>query len=152
MNACELVRRLWALFQERRWAEAQALLAPDAHCDWPCTRERFLGAQAVIGVNATYPEGWSIHLLELQAMPDGRVHSLVRVDHGGAQFYANSFFVVAEGQIQSIHEYWADVQEAPAWRRECPGGMPGRTALALDVRTGLSLALDPAAPMFDGAR
>jgi len=144
MNASELVRRLWALFQARRWAEAQALLAPDAMCDWPGTGERFLGAQAFIGVNAAYPEGWSIHLLELNELPDGRVHSLVRVDHGAARFYANSFFAVAAGQIQFVQDYWTDVQEAPPWRREFPGGLPGRTALPFDTRHGLPLTLEPA--------
>ncbi|MBV8125875.1 MAG: nuclear transport factor 2 family protein [Burkholderiaceae bacterium] len=152
MNASEQVRRLWALFQARRWTEAQALLAPDAVCDWPGTLERFQGAQAFIGVNAAYPEGWTIHLLELQALFDGRVHSLVRVDHGPAQFLANSFFVVAAGQIQSVQEYWTDVQEAPAWRREFPGGMPGRAVLPVDVRPGLSLELEPLGLPTDAAK
>ncbi|HLO94270.1 MAG TPA: hypothetical protein VK195_08130, partial [Burkholderiaceae bacterium] len=113
-EAVALVQRFWALYQARRWADAQALLAPPAECLWWATQERFRGADAVVHVNAVYPEGWTLHLLDLQPLPDGRVLSLVRVDQDGHSFYANSYFHVREGLIQQIDEYWSDVQAAPA--------------------------------------
>ena len=139
VSELQLVQRFWALYQARRWQEAQALLRPEVQCHWWATRERFCGAAAVVHVNAVYPEGWSIRLLELNRLADGRVHSLVRVDHGESVFYANSFFVLESGRIAQLDEYWSDVQPAPAWRSA--GALPGLRALAPDERPGIDLAL-----------
>lgn len=151
-SSLELVRRFWALYQARRWNEAMALLSPEASCLWWATAERFEGAAAIVHVNAVYPEGWTIHLLELNRLigtddpassaslaPVQRVHSLVRVDQDGRSFYANSFFTVKAGKIHAIEEYWADTQAPPAWRR--PEALPGLTAMKPDHREGLSLHL-----------
>jgi hypothetical protein len=143
-----LVQRFWALYQAREWGAVQALLHPEAHCQWWATAERFEGAAAVVHVNAVYPEGWTIHLLELNALGTGgqasadaqsrrRVHSLVRVDHGAQSFYANSFFSLERDLIVSIDEYWSDTQAAPAWRQN--GSLPGLIPMAVDQRQGLSL-------------
>jgi len=129
------IHRFWALIEARRWDEVRALLSPAAQATWWVTRERFDGAAAFVRVNAVYPEGWALRLLECNALADGRVHSLVRVDHGEASFYANSFFTLAAGLIVRIDEYWSDVQAAPSWRE----GLPGRAALTVDTRTGLPL-------------
>lgn len=137
-----LVRRFWALYQARRRPEAQALLNPQACCNWWSTRERFIGAEAVVHVNAVYPEGWMIRLLALETLGAGRVHSLVRVDHGAAAFYANSFFALQDGLITGIDEYWADVQAPPRWRT--PQVLPGLQLLPADTRQGLDLRLDEA--------
>lgn len=138
-----LVRRFWALYQARRWAEAEALLAPAAQCLWWATRERFVGAAAIVHVNAVYPEGWTIHLLELNALAPAegreRIHSLVRVEQDGRSFYANSFFVIDGAQIVAIDEYWSDQQPAPAWRT--PEQLPGMAWLTDDARPGLDLSL-----------
>ncbi|MDT9001016.1 hypothetical protein RQP53_17190 [Paucibacter sp. APW11] len=143
LNPAEaLVRRFWALYQARRWAEAQALLAEQAVCDWPATLERYVGAAEVVHVNAVYPEGWSIHLLELNTLTDGRVHALVRVDQGEASFYANGFYRVSGDRIAGLSEYWSDVQPAPAWRRDPSAPLPGQQRLPRDERQGLDLALD----------
>lgn len=139
-----LVQRYWAQIQARRWAQAQALLAPTAVCTWWATRERFEGAASIIHVNAVYPEGWSLCLLELQPLPDGRVLSLLRVDHDGHSFYATSFFALENGQIRAIDEYWCDVQAAPDWRVAQP--LPGCRPLAGDTRPGLALSIEVAEP------
>jgi len=140
--ASTLLHRFWALFQARRWAEAQTLLAPEAHCQWWATRECFDGAGAVVHVNAVYPEGWQIFLLELTELPDGRVLSLLRVDHGGGSHYANSYARVEGGRIQSLDEYWSDTQPPPAWRCDPAQPLPGRREMPFDTRTGLPLTLD----------
>ena len=137
----ELVRRFWALYQDRRWCEVHTLLSPEAQCRWWATRECFEGAAAVVHVNAIYPEGWTIHLLELNPLADGRLHSLVRVDQDGRSFYANSFFTLEPGgeSIAEIDEYWADLQAAPDWRRG--GRLPGLVTMGVDRRPGLDLHL-----------
>lgn len=134
-----LVRRFWALYQARRWSDAQALLHPEAHCNWWATAERFQGAAAIVHVNAIYPEGWVLHVLELNPLGAGRVHSLVRVEQGGQVFYANSFFQLKQGLIQSLDEYWSDQAPAPSWRLD--GQLPGLQKLGPDLRAGLSLDL-----------
>ncbi len=137
-----LVRRYWSLIQARRWADVRALLATDAQCLWPVTRERFAGAAAIAHVNAVYPEGWVIRLLELNALADGRVHSLVRVDQGVASFYANSFFTFTAERIAAIEEFWADVQPPPAWRLDTNNPLPGHEHMLIDRRAGLDLSIE----------
>lgn len=149
-SGLSLVRRFWALYQARQWSAAQALLHPQAVCRWWATAERFDGAEAIVHVNAVYPEGWTIHLLALHHLdgehhqiepnPMQRVHSLVRVNHGEKAFYANSFFNLAQGLIVEIDEYWTDAQPAPDWRLD--GSLPGLTSMGADRRPGLLLAPD----------
>ena len=106
-------------------------------CRWWATGECFEGAAAVVKVNAVYPEGWTIHLLELHALAPERVLSLVRVEQAGVAFWAHSHFRVDEAGIASIDEYWSDQAEAPSWRQGLGQRMPA------DDRPGLPL--DPAA-------
>jgi hypothetical protein len=129
----ELVRSLWALFQARRWQDARALFAGDAVCHWWSSGEQFIGADAIIHVNAVYPEGWQIHLIEVNALADGRVHSIVRVTlQGGPTVFANSLFSVRDGLIAAVDEYWSTIEPPPAWRSE--GGLPGWCQLPEDTR------------------
>lgn len=128
----DVVRRLWALFQARDWAGAEALLAPQARCIWWATNEQFDGAPAIVHVNAVYPEGWTIHLIEVNSLADGRVHSLVRVTMAdGPTVYANSFFILQGGLITDVQEYWSTVELPPAWRE---AGLQGQTRLPADGR------------------
>jgi ketosteroid isomerase-like protein len=118
-----LVRALWQRFEARDWPGARQLLAADAVMTWVCTAERFRGGDAIIAVNAAYPEGWSIHPIECRPLDDGRILSLVRVDHPPHRFFATSLIRVAEGTITEIEEYWATAEDPPAWRHA--GSLPG---------------------------
>jgi ketosteroid isomerase-like protein len=115
-NDSAVVRTLWQRFEQRDWSEARLLLAGDAVMTWVCTAERFTGGDAVIAVNAAYPEGWSIHVLDVATLGDGRILSLVRVEHPPQRFFATSLFRVAGGLIREIEEYWATAEPPPAWR------------------------------------
>ena len=101
------VRALWAAFQARDWAAARALLHDDLQAVWWTSGERFAGADAFIEVNARYPEGWTIHLVDVAMLHDGRVMSVVRVDQPPQRFFATSFFLTDDGLITAIDEYWA---------------------------------------------
>lgn len=125
----------WALVQARDWPAATALLHPHASCRWRATRERFDGAEAIVRVNAVYPEGWTIRLLSLARLGPDEVLSLVRVDHGAQPFWAHSHFQFDGEWIAQIDEYWADAATAPAWR----DGLPGRSLTPADARPGLPL-------------
>ena len=110
------VRSLWALFQARDWAAARRLFADTATLTWHTSGERMLNADAIIRVNAVYPEGWRIRVIEMNALQDGRVHSVMEVSHPPARFIANSLFRFERGQIAQVDEYWGTVEAPPAWR------------------------------------
>ena len=110
------VRSLWSALQARDWPAARALLREDLQAVWWTSGERFDGAGAYIEVQARYPEGWTIHLVECERLEDGRVMSVARVDHPPASFFATSFFRVDDGLITGIEEYWATLEAPPAWR------------------------------------
>lgn len=128
------VGRLWAAYQARDWALARALVSPEAVCQWLVTGERFDGPMAIVRVNAEYPEGWQLHLLELHRLGPDRVLSVLRVDQGGQSFWCHSHARVGCDGIEALDEYWADGAEPPAWR----GALARRTAP--DARPGLPLA------------
>lgn len=121
--ALAAVKALWQRIEARDWAGARRLLADDAAMAWPCTAERFAGGDAIIAVNAAYPEGWSIQVLEVAALADGRILSLVRVEHPPDRFFATSIFRFEAGLIAAIEEYWATATPPPDWR--CTGSLPG---------------------------
>jgi GNAT superfamily N-acetyltransferase len=110
------VRALWAAFQARDWAAARPLLHDDLQVTWWTSGERFAGASAFIEVNASYPESWTLRVIELTHLQDGRVLSLLRVDQPPNCFFATSLFRVDDERIVGIDEYWATVEPPPAWR------------------------------------
>ncbi len=112
------VRALWAAVQARDWHAARAGLHPHMQAAWWTSGERFVGADAFVAVQSRYPEGWTIRLLEASPLQDGRVVSVVRVDHAPHHFFATSFFRTEDGLITAIDEYWATLEPPPAWRSE----------------------------------
>lgn len=111
-----LVRTLWACFEARDWPAARALLADDARMHWVASDEYLDDADAIIRVNAIYPEGWTIRVHEVTPMADGRVHSMVEVRHGEQRFFAHTLWSFANARISAIHETWATAEAPPAWR------------------------------------
>ena len=110
------VRCLWAHFQARDWASARALLADDATLYWRASGEHLLDADAIIRVNAIYPEGWQLQILGVSPMQDGRVHSMIEVRHAGQRFIAHTLWRFAGRLIIHADETWATAEAAPAWR------------------------------------
>ena len=115
-NPLGVVRTLWSHFQARDWAAARALLHDDLCVDWWASGERIQGAVTFIRLQAEYPEGWTLHLLGLSALADGRVLSQVRVAHPPGQFLAQSLMRVRDGRIAHGEEWWATCEEPPPWR------------------------------------
>ena len=120
----QVVRALWAAFQARDWKRARALLRDDLVATWWTSGERFTRAEGFVRAQSEYPEGWTIRLIECERLEDGRVMSLVRVDHPPHSFYATSLFRLDDGRIVAIDEYWAMAEPPPAWREAA--GLPGR--------------------------
>lgn len=115
------VRAMWRTIQARDWPALRALLADGLQVHWWTSGERFDGADAFVEVQARYPEGWSVQLLESERLEDGRAFSLVRVDHPPHSFFATSIFRVDDGVITAIDEYWATLESPAAWRESLAG-------------------------------
>ena len=121
-HRCALVHALWAHVQARDWAAMRAAFADEVVMQWPVTGERFEGADLIVRINAEYPEGWRIEVKAVDALADGRVHSVVEVPHGDQRFFANSRFTFAGTQIAQPCEHWATAQAPPAWRADLVRG------------------------------
>jgi GNAT superfamily N-acetyltransferase len=122
-HRCALVQALWAHVQARDWAAMRAAFTDDAVMDWPVTGERFDGADAIVRVNAEYPEGWAIAVQSIDALApgaDGHVHSLVEVSHAPRRFFAHSRFTFDGTRIARVCEHWATAEPPPAWRAPAP--------------------------------
>lgn len=117
------VRALWAAIQSRDGAAARALLKDELQVTWWTTGERLDGADTFVAVQAREPEGRNIRLLEAQRLEDGRVLSLMRVDHPPHHFFCTSVARVENGRIAALEEYWAALEAPPDWRR--PGAIAG---------------------------
>lgn len=110
------VEALWNHFQAREWPAARALLVDAAVLTWHASGERLLDADAIVRVNAIYPEGWQLAIVEVNPLHDGRVHSIVEVWHGSQCFLANTLFRFDGPLIDRIDEYWATFEPPPDWR------------------------------------
>jgi limonene-1,2-epoxide hydrolase len=106
-----VVAEFWARIQARDWDAVAGLLAEDVVLDWPNAQLRISGRENVVEFNRSYPEGWSIEVLNVVA--DGStVASEVRVPHSTiGLFYALSVYEVEAGRIARGREYW--VEERP---------------------------------------
>lgn len=65
MRAADIVTDYWRRVQARDWRGVAALLDPEVVMEWPVTAECFRGREAVVAVNAEYPEGWDIRVLSV---------------------------------------------------------------------------------------
>jgi GNAT superfamily N-acetyltransferase/ketosteroid isomerase-like protein len=115
-HRCALVRALWAHVQARDWAGMRAAFHDDAVMHWPVTDERLEGAEVIVGVNTEYPEGWTLAVIAVDALADGRVHALVEVKQDGVTYFNNARFTFRGARIAEATEYWATAQAPPAWR------------------------------------
>lgn len=113
----QVVSQVWSLFQARDWAAARALMHDDLQVQWWASGETLRGADTYIAVNAEYPEGWTIRLVETSLLADGRVLALARVDHPPhGTFLVQQTMRVRDGRLLQGAELWATCEAAPAWR------------------------------------
>ncbi|MFC9058218.1 nuclear transport factor 2 family protein [Streptomyces sp. NPDC057074] len=118
MEPMAVVREFWARMQARDWVGLGALLADDLVVEWPVSAERIVGRADFVGVNAEYPEGWSIDVLRV--VSDGEtVVSEVEVPHETMGVHrVVSLWTVRDGRIIAGREYWTEPgsDPSPRWR------------------------------------
>ena len=115
-HRCAIVRCFLACYQARDWSGARAWLNDDARMVWLTSGEAFDHADAIIAVNAHYPEGWRLQVHQVEALATGEVISLIEVRQGDQRFFANSRYTFADGRIARIQECWGTWEAPPAWR------------------------------------
>jgi hypothetical protein len=110
----EVIKKFWQLFDVAEFEEAGKLISPNAVIRWWNTREEFSKAN-FIEANRIYPGRWRIRIDRLECF-NNLVVSVVHVAGNDISFYTTSFFIVEEGQIIRIDEYWSENSEPPEWR------------------------------------
>lgn len=115
--SADVVRALWDVFDRAAFEDLRALLADEFVCEWPQSRERIVGVENFIAVNANYPGRWHIELLKLIDAAN-EIVTECRVYDDTDSVTVISFFTVANGKITRLREFWPDSMEAQAWRRQ----------------------------------
>lgn len=115
-HRCAIVRCFLASYQARDWAGARTWLVDDARMVWLTSGEAFDDADTIIAVNARYPEGWHLHVHQVEALASGDVIGLIEVKHGEQRFFANSRYTFSAGRITFIQECWGTWEAPPDWR------------------------------------
>lgn len=93
-------------------AELAGHFAPDAVIRWPNTREVFT-VEEFVRANSEYPGDWQIAVERAT-----EELSVIRASMGEDEYRAVSLFRFNGDKITELTEYWGDVGDPPAWRRE----------------------------------
>ena len=98
----------------------------DAIIRWHCSNECFTVSE-YIRANCDYPGKWNGDIERTERNGDtiilaGRVFPTDE----STSFHVVSFIRLREDRISELDEYWADDDDAPAWRREMKIGKPIR--------------------------
>jgi lactoylglutathione lyase len=112
------VERLWACFEAHDWHGARAELHDDFECEWPATGEHFVGAEAFVAMNRTYPDiGWHIEIQRVVASGDA-VAAEVRVPSEETVDWCSGFYILRDGKVWRAVEYWTASEPGPPpdWR------------------------------------
>ena len=114
-----VVVQLWQQFDAGNF-DVGALLHDDFVCEWPQSRERIVGRENYIAVNAHYPRRVRIEIQWAVAEGNVVVTEIVARDVADPTLIdrAVSFFELRDGKIAHLTEYWPDPYEAPAWRSQ----------------------------------
>ncbi len=108
-NAAALVRALYERYQARDWAAAADLVDPEAALSMPATAERLAGREAVLALQAGYPEPWG-DLTVLRVIGAGTpAVAEIEIVAPSETFRCAAFWQVREGLLHRGVEYWVTV-------------------------------------------
>jgi len=107
------VLALWQAFDDTRWDDAVALLAPDVVITMPDSGRVLTGRTAVHDFNAGYPGRTRCTVLGIHAAPDGTVVARVEaVNDRLGRFWCIGFYTLADQLISHGLEYWVSDESA----------------------------------------
>lgn len=98
----------------------------DAVIRWHCSNEQFTVSE-YIRANCDYPGEWSGEIERIEEIGNdvilaGRVYPTDE----STSFHVVSFIKLQNNKICELDEYWADDNDAPAWRQKMKIGKPIR--------------------------
>ncbi len=108
-TAADVVREFWRLMATNNFHSVKSVLADTFVLEWPQSGEVIRGAENFAQMNAKYPAKgvWRFHVNRLVADGEFAV-SHVQVTDGEQSGEALSFFVVKNGKIESLVEFWPE--------------------------------------------
>ncbi|MGA0610503.1 nuclear transport factor 2 family protein [Caldimonas sp. KR1-144] len=113
-----IVREFWRLMASNDFAAVKTVLGDGFVVEWPQSKERIVGAENFVRMNAEYPAHgpWRFTINRLVASGE-QVVTQVSVSDGVQQAEPVSFFTVRGGKIVAMVEYWPEPFEAVQNRR-----------------------------------
>jgi DivIVA domain-containing protein len=119
LDPAAVVHAIWFRMEARDWRGVAELIDPAFVCEWPESRERFMGRDAWISLNVNYPSNWHITVDDVIAQGDS-VASRVRVSDENGVFHASSFWLLRDGRAVRLVEYYVREGSAvpPQWRAQ----------------------------------
>lgn len=112
------ILEFWKNIGEQNTKALEAFFWPDAKICWHNTDEQFTVAE-FIRATCEYPGRWKCDVeyyleIEKRVITVTKVYNLTEK----TSLYATSFFLINDGKIQRLDEYWGDNGVAPQWRRD----------------------------------
>jgi hypothetical protein len=117
MERIEIARSYWNIINLANFEELRDLLDEQARIIYPNTREIFISREKYIEFNKAYPGRWFIQIEKIASVSDGVV-TVTKVTEPEARisFYTSTWFVINNGKIEEITEYWGENSDPPEWR------------------------------------
>ena len=113
-SAYEVVCKFWSLMASNDFNSVRAVVADDLIVEWPQSNECIRGVSNFVRVNTEYPTAgtWHFSLIRIVAS-NNEVVTDVEITDGHQQARAISFFIVKDGTIVHIREYWPEPYQPP---------------------------------------
>ena len=123
--AVTVVQEFWRLMATNDFHSVKVVLAPQFVLEWPQSKERIRGAENFARMNAEYPTSgrWEFRINRLVASGNAVV-TQVSITDGVQSAEPISFFMVSEGKVTHLLEYWPEPFAAPENRSHLTELMP----------------------------
>ena len=108
----DLVTTHWQLANQRRWDEFAALLDASLRYEVPQTREYIDSGEGYLEMFRTWPGDWQARVRELVCDEDKAV-CIIDFVVGEETMTGISVFVVRDGRIVQVTDYWPAPYEPP---------------------------------------
>ena len=89
---------------------------------WHCTNEQFT-ANEFIKVNCEYPGKWNGKMERMEQIGD-QIITAAHIWSDEVSCHVVSFFLMEQGMIKQLDEYWGDDGGIPEWRLNMKTGRP----------------------------
>lgn len=112
----ETVRKLWSIFNSRKFSEVGDLLHDKFTCVWPQSNELIRGKDNLIAMNENYPGEWAVEIQGIFSCGE-TIISVVKLTFEDTAVFATSIFEFEGKKIVRTIEYWGSTFESPEWRQ-----------------------------------